>query len=220
MNVIMSGSNLNVAGLPRTVILRNLPNNCTRSKLLDQVSESGFAGLFDSFHMPMDQDTGANKGYAFFNFNNYSTAEIFRSVFHGKRLPGFKSKKVLVVEIARVQTVAQEKNPPVNNEQRRVHFDQSTVPAKISISTLSAILLHQQNLKARSNLIPSHPAKVSISEVAPDSFRQMFSDGEQDDEGRTPSISDVDSISDDEMKALNKSQSQAEMPFFLYRISF
>lgn len=211
-------------GFPRTVILRNLPNNCSKRKLLDEVSEAGFAGWFDSFHMPLDQDTGANKGYAFFSFKTSSTAEIFRSAFHGKRLPGFKSKKVLVVELARVQSSAQEQCTSVIKEQHKLKLNPSLIPAKVSLSTLSAIPLHLDKFERQSKLIASSPAKVVISKLASeklvvDSSQRFFSDGERDDEGHTPSISDVDSASDDESKPISMMQIQPEMLVFMYSVS-
>lgn len=175
--------------------------------------------------MPLDQDTGANKGYAFFNFKTSSTAEIFRSAFHGKRLPGFKSKKVLVVELARVQSSAQEQCTSVIKEQHKLVLNPSLIPAKVLLSTLSAIPLHLEKFERQSKLIASSPSKVVTS--APRSSekfvfgnsQKFFSDGERDDEGRTPSISDVDSRSDDEMKPISMMQIQPGMPVFMYSVS-
>jgi hypothetical protein len=220
MNMLLPGANLNRSGLSQTVILRNLPNNCTKSKLLDHVSESGFAGLFDSFHMPLDQDSGANKGYAFFNFKNSSAAETFRCVFHGKKLPGFNSKKVLVVELARVQSSAQEQCTPTLNQPQKFTATRSLIPAKISLGTPSAIPLH---LEGHAKLTASNPVKVMVSEVRSEKpvahSTNLLSCGEYD-EARTPSISDIDSASDDEMKPFNKMQIKGEMPVFMYRMSF
>lgn len=236
--MMFSGRSFKQSGLPQSVILRNLPNNCTRGKLLDQVSEAGFAGLFDNFHMPLDQDTGANKGYAFFNFKDSSSAEIFRSVFHGKRLSGFKSRKVLALELSRVQFSAQEQCTSVIKDQQKIFrqdfvsdtrdfaeilaviseqqkpvLNPAFIPAKISLSTLSALPRH---FEERSKLIASSPVKVVISKL--DSPKPCFCDEEYD-EGCTPSVSDVDSMSDDESRLLDMMQIQKGMPVVMYTVS-
>jgi hypothetical protein len=86
-----------------TVILRNIPNNCSQVRLLSEISDAGFGGTFDFFYLPCDYETSANKGYAFVNFKLPSTTLSFRNVFHGKKLPNFKSQKIIQIEIASVQ---------------------------------------------------------------------------------------------------------------------
>jgi hypothetical protein len=204
---------VNASSHSQTVILRNLPNNCSKSKLLDIVGDAGFAGSFDSFHMPVDQDTGANKGYAFFNFKASSTAQVFAAYLNGKRLPGFNSKKVLVVELAHVQSPAQQQFLPVGNLQAETSVNSSLIPAKILLHTLSALPSHLHGFsKECPSLLTSGPVKVTISKLASDrrvfdSSRGLYSSEGYDEEGRTPSISDADSASDDEMQ-------QAKIQFF------
>jgi hypothetical protein len=90
-------------GEATTVILRNIPNNCTRARLLDEIGLAGFASAYNFFYLPLDYETRANKGYAFLNFRLPAAASHFHMTFHGKRLKEFRSHKVLVVEIASVQ---------------------------------------------------------------------------------------------------------------------
>jgi RNA recognition motif-containing protein len=215
---------VNAPSLPQTVILRNLPNNCSKSKLLDTVCEAGFLGTFDDFHMPLDQDTGANKGYAFFNFKTSSTAQVFKSDFHGKRLPGFNSRKVLVVELARLQSSAQEQFLPFSNKADEPLAGRSFIPAKILLNTLSSIPSCLDNFeRQRQHLLASDPVKVGVSKVASeqpvfDSSPLFYFKEEHDDEGRTPSISDADSASDNEMKPHDKMQMHYGLPFHMYTI--
>jgi hypothetical protein len=212
------------ACFPQTVILRNIPNNCSKSKLLDTVCAAGFSGTFDSFHMPLDQDTGANKGYAFFNFKTSSSAQVFKFDFHGKRLPGFNSRKVLVVELARVQSSAQQQFPPVINRQDKPVLHPSLIPAKVSVSTLSAIPRCLDKLEGqRPNLLTSSPVKVLLSKLASEqlifaSSLSMLSNSKHDDKERTPSISESNGASDDETAPVDKIQMQPEMPLQIYSI--
>jgi hypothetical protein len=90
-------------GVATTVILRNIPNNCTRARLLEEISRAGFANAYNFFYLPLDYETRANKGYAFLNFRQPAAATQFHITFHGQRLKDFRSYKVLVVEIASVQ---------------------------------------------------------------------------------------------------------------------
>lgn len=115
-------------GEATTVILRNIPNNCSRAKLLDAVFECGFAGTFDFFYLPCDYDTGANKGYAFLNFKLPMTAKSFEMAFQGKRLRGFKSQKILLVEIASVQGFQANYDHFQNNNRMLTNLDPEFQP--------------------------------------------------------------------------------------------
>merc|ERR1719321_875490 len=50
-----------------TVMLRNIPNNYTRAKLLELLDKEGFLACYDFIYLPMDFKRNANLGYAFLN---------------------------------------------------------------------------------------------------------------------------------------------------------
>jgi len=89
-----------------TVMLRNIPNNYTRSMLLQKLNRS-FRGSFDFLYLPMDFESSCNMGYAFLNFRTVDECERFTAEFDGVEcrvcLPGFSSAKVCRVTHARVQ---------------------------------------------------------------------------------------------------------------------
>jgi len=89
-----------------TVMLRNIPNNYTRSMLLQKLNRS-FRGAFDFLYLPMDFESSCNMGYAFINFRNVHDCQRFTTEFDGVEcrvcLPGFSSAKVCRVTHARVQ---------------------------------------------------------------------------------------------------------------------
>jgi hypothetical protein len=89
-----------------TVMLRNIPNNYTRSMLLQKLNRN-FRGAFDFLYLPMDFESSCNMGYAFLNFRTVDECERFTTEFDGVEcrvcLPGFSSAKVCRVTHARVQ---------------------------------------------------------------------------------------------------------------------
>eukprot|EP00933_Yihiella_yeosuensis_P007035 TRINITY_DN111920_c0_g1_i1.p1 TRINITY_DN111920_c0_g1~~TRINITY_DN111920_c0_g1_i1.p1 ORF type:complete len:223 (-),score=17.51 TRINITY_DN111920_c0_g1_i1:27-695(-) len=87
----------------RTMMIRNIPNNCTQARFLREIHSKGFEFDYDFFYLPIDTETGANRGYAFINFTNSRAVCRFVSTFHGQKLTDFKSKKVLWVGIASLQ---------------------------------------------------------------------------------------------------------------------
>lgn len=54
-------------GARTTVMLRNIPNNYTRTCLLDLLDKRGLSRLYDFVYLPVDFRTGAALGYAFVN---------------------------------------------------------------------------------------------------------------------------------------------------------
>jgi len=51
-----------------TVLLRNLPCDFTRARLIELLEDEGFDGTFDFVYVPMDFSSEASLGYAFVNF--------------------------------------------------------------------------------------------------------------------------------------------------------
>jgi hypothetical protein len=66
-----------------TVMLRNLPNNYSRTMLLDLIDSEGFKGMYDFIYLPIDFTTKACLGYAFVNLSNHEVAEQFRMCMDG-----------------------------------------------------------------------------------------------------------------------------------------
>jgi hypothetical protein len=51
-----------------TALLRNLPRDFTRARLVELLEDEGFDGTFDFVYVPMDFSSQASLGYAFVNF--------------------------------------------------------------------------------------------------------------------------------------------------------
>lgn len=66
-----------------TLLLRNLPENFTRTTLQDLLNRRGFSGRYDFIYMPMNFRTKASFGYAFVNFVGHKGAQQCFDVFHG-----------------------------------------------------------------------------------------------------------------------------------------
>jgi hypothetical protein len=66
-----------------TVMLRNIPNNYTRDKLLALLETEGFLRDCDFVYLPFDFKTKANVGYAFVNFVSHEDAICFMEHFQG-----------------------------------------------------------------------------------------------------------------------------------------
>eukprot|EP00933_Yihiella_yeosuensis_P079652 TRINITY_DN9289_c0_g1_i1.p1 TRINITY_DN9289_c0_g1~~TRINITY_DN9289_c0_g1_i1.p1 ORF type:complete len:295 (+),score=59.26 TRINITY_DN9289_c0_g1_i1:211-1095(+) len=66
-----------------TVMMRNIPNNYSRSMFLDLIDGAGFAGRYDFVYVPIDFGRCANLGYAFVNLVDVETTAEFRKFFDG-----------------------------------------------------------------------------------------------------------------------------------------
>jgi len=97
------------AGLPpewreaRTAMMRNLPNKYTQQMLLNELNQSGFYGTFDFLYLPIDPETGVNRGYAFINFIQPCFAWTFKQTYEGRRMRSFNSGKIVGVMPAALQ---------------------------------------------------------------------------------------------------------------------
>jgi len=85
-----------------TVMLRNIPQKYDREALLDVLNQSGFAGCFDFFYLPIDFSTTNSVGYAFINFINEAELARFRAMYVGRKLSE-ESPKVCEVCDAKLQ---------------------------------------------------------------------------------------------------------------------
>mmetsp|Transcript_10652 Transcript_10652/g.20664 ORF Transcript_10652/g.20664 Transcript_10652/m.20664 type:complete len:482 (+) Transcript_10652:152-1597(+) len=92
-----SGGELPADGPRTTVMLRNLPNNYTRSMLLRLLDEEGFVGQYDFVYLPMDFKTHASLGYAFVNLTSTEQATAFWKKFEGFNKWVVSSQKVCSV---------------------------------------------------------------------------------------------------------------------------
>jgi len=80
-----------------TLMLKNLPNNYTRSMLLALLDKEGFACLYDFIYLPFDFTRNANRGYAFVNFAQAKSIAPFWEAFHGFKRWSLPSAKVCEV---------------------------------------------------------------------------------------------------------------------------
>jgi len=81
-----------------SVMLRNLPNNYTRSKLLEMLDNEGFANQYNFVYLPIDFQTEASLGYAFVNMIDSSYVPKLQ-----ERLTGFKKWRVPSKKICEVR---------------------------------------------------------------------------------------------------------------------
>mmetsp|Transcript_30957 Transcript_30957/g.88729 ORF Transcript_30957/g.88729 Transcript_30957/m.88729 type:complete len:230 (-) Transcript_30957:72-761(-) len=58
-----------------TVMLKQLPRECTRDMLADLLEEMGFGGLFDFIYVPMNLATNTSFTYAFVNLTSPAAAD-------------------------------------------------------------------------------------------------------------------------------------------------
>jgi hypothetical protein len=105
---------------PTTVMMRNLPNNMTRSTLLALIDAQGFEGCYDFFYLPTDFRSQAGLGYSFVNFEVSETALRFRDHFSGFRDWSFQSEKVCTTMWSSTQGrdahIERYRNSPVMHE--------------------------------------------------------------------------------------------------------
>jgi len=90
-----------------TVLLRNLPQRCSCSKLVDRLEEMGFRGDVDFVYVPVNLKSKCHMGEAFLNFRSEEATGRFTHIFHKAStktaFPGFNGSKPTEVTIAPIQ---------------------------------------------------------------------------------------------------------------------
>jgi len=103
-----------------SAMMRNLPNDYTRSMLLDLLRSEGFGGTFDFVYLPHDFRSCSGLGYAFVNFNSLDSARQFREDFTGFNRWAVASDKVCEVTWSSLQGleahIERYRNSPVMHE--------------------------------------------------------------------------------------------------------
>lgn len=80
-----------------TVMLCNVPNDYTRSMLLDLLDRHGFARRYDFAYLPVDFTRSAGLGYAFVNMTSAADAQAVRRSLEGFRKWSVPSSKICSV---------------------------------------------------------------------------------------------------------------------------
>merc|ERR1719379_690789 len=70
-------------GPPTTAMMRNIPPEYTRTKLLELVDSAGFTATYDLVYLPIEFRSETNLGYAFINFTKHEDADKFKEKFQG-----------------------------------------------------------------------------------------------------------------------------------------
>jgi len=90
-----SGASTPSASLSKTtVMMRNLPNNYSRTMLLELMDSEGFGGAYDFIYLPIDFISSASFGYAFINLVSPEEADRFREHFQNFSRWSVPSEKV------------------------------------------------------------------------------------------------------------------------------
>merc|ERR1719277_2420298 len=80
-----------------TVMMRNIPNDYTRTMLTDLLDETGFNKKYDFVYVPHDFHRESGLGYAFVNMVSFKAAQEIKKALSGYSDWKKKSKKVVEV---------------------------------------------------------------------------------------------------------------------------
>mmetsp|Transcript_102909 Transcript_102909/g.266011 ORF Transcript_102909/g.266011 Transcript_102909/m.266011 type:complete len:346 (-) Transcript_102909:197-1234(-) len=69
-----------------TVIIRNMPNDCTQTRLVTALKNAGFDGRFNYLYMPSKFGSQYCKGYGFVNFVTQEDAMALMTGWHGRHV--------------------------------------------------------------------------------------------------------------------------------------
>jgi len=89
----------NVGPIPEktTVMLRNVPYNCSRDSVVKMMDEAGLCGLYNFIYLPIDFRSRSGFGYAFINMVSCEAAEKFFRQFNGFSVWPMRSQKIAEV---------------------------------------------------------------------------------------------------------------------------
>jgi len=79
-----------------TLMLRNLPFSVTQKRLIEELTATGFTGLFDFCYMPSLFGSGVGKGYAFVNLISTDAVGHFVNTWHGSRRFGLQTSDAAI----------------------------------------------------------------------------------------------------------------------------
>jgi len=85
-----------------TLMISNIPCGVLLQRLAAAIDSSGFAGKYDSLHLPGIWNKKSNMGYGFIKFPRQEDAIKFAQEFDGHRFEG-KSNKIVRIKPARAQ---------------------------------------------------------------------------------------------------------------------
>lgn len=80
-----------------TVMLRNVPYNCSRDSVVKMMDEAGLCGLYNFIYLPIDFRSKSGFGYAFINMVSNAAAEKLFAQFNGFSDWPMRSQKVAEV---------------------------------------------------------------------------------------------------------------------------
>lgn len=80
-----------------TVMLRNVPYNCSRDTVVKMMDEAGLCGLYNFIYLPIDFRSKSGFGYAFINMVSNAAAEKLFAQFNGFSEWPMRSQKVAEV---------------------------------------------------------------------------------------------------------------------------
>jgi len=86
-----------------TLKIANIPRRCGKDELVAAIDAVGFGGAYDFFYLPLGLQSKKNHGYAFINFKDNSSADVFTQMFQGYPLRA----KLLDVTPAPLQGLAE-----------------------------------------------------------------------------------------------------------------
>eukprot|EP00929_Paragymnodinium_shiwhaense_P054505 TRINITY_DN27320_c0_g1_i5.p1 TRINITY_DN27320_c0_g1~~TRINITY_DN27320_c0_g1_i5.p1 ORF type:complete len:253 (+),score=37.93 TRINITY_DN27320_c0_g1_i5:82-840(+) len=106
-----SDSAVQHASFPTTLMIQNITGRATSEEILGKISDLGFDGTYDFFHIPQrygkckSSSSVTHHGYAFINFKASHISQLFMRTLQNTRVTLRASDKALTVCYAHVQGV-------------------------------------------------------------------------------------------------------------------
>jgi hypothetical protein len=86
-----------------SVMIRHIACRYTEIDVRRILDEAGFAGAYDSVHVPVNYQKPSNRGYAFVNFNSDVYVALCKQRLSGRKFGDAATKKLCEVALADVQ---------------------------------------------------------------------------------------------------------------------